>query len=665
MLLSTSNNMDDKVPPDCMASSHSSGSRHSDSAESRPRFLIPGINGKARCLLARSPQHVSSVSKSTGDLEVLKSSKNSSVMQDDSNNGKESSKKKKKKLSSTSRRRKSKKRIHEAQSSRRSLDDTYIDIAMESNRRSDFLHLRSSSGNSSSPVLATQTTSEPLLDVQDIGYQSEEVMGTLIERRNSFSYSTPPSNHRHHPVAHNSLRFLHRRDSLPKKETDDDDYLSLTQNLHNSILRRYDAQPTRTPLLGSAIASATLSSSSLVSLSSASHLYGELSPKAFADEVALSPRGHKSMSSLLYNNNSSFHRDNSAASSPCSSQDPYDLVELTALSKDDAKHVELGGPMERLYTSMSNLLGHPDWSQQDDTELLEKLHHSVHGLTSRERQKLKKSTAELPPLPLLTIIGLVNSPKRTEENESEKINKSNKAKKSSSRRKREKKERPSITTRKRRSGSRTTSSNGDVVAGAGAEQESSSRSSHSHRLHHNRRGSNGTGGQESQTSSTDPAGERQRRKNSMSDSLQGSKGEISRTSEDRHHRRRKTTSSNSTGGHDNGTSAEVEDKTSSSERRKKAHGGGSDDHHRNHKARKHRSERRKRYTIPELAEEPRSHHRYKKHSSVSALDDLPADRPSRHEKKKSLSRSSSAVDAPVSGSTSTPHRHSKTRKPDL
>jgi hypothetical protein len=89
-----------------------------------------------------------------------------------------------------------------------------------------------------------------LCDVMDIGYQSEEVLGSLRKRESQLDLptnmtSSPMTKETHSPNTLGSLHFI----SVERTKTWDkasSDVQSLTQTFHNSILKQY-SQPLRNP----------------------------------------------------------------------------------------------------------------------------------------------------------------------------------------------------------------------------------------------------------------------------------------------------------------------------------------------------------------------------------------------------------------------------------
>lgn len=327
-----------------------------DTSDSRPTFFIPGINGKARCLLAGD---------SCLQLE-LEESHGSLLCTEPKDKDRDKEKKKKKKSSDPDKRKKKRpsskmKSFHQstASESRRSLDDSEVvhQFFIARSRQESFLRFAEKER-----LLLFPHACVPRVDVQDIGCQSEEVMGSLMMSKRCHNSTENISNR---------LRFLEAERSGRKTPSG-----SLAQNLHDSILQRYTcAHPT--PRQNS------LYSTSSYMTEGSNHVPGMASHDAVATRD--SPREHKKIASLLCNN----------IESPCS----LDIEDLAAAQQDTPGGPRTMGPMERLYTSMSEM-GH-DWAKDDDefNERLERLHSSG-PLNLREKQKLGKKISDLPPIPL-------------------------------------------------------------------------------------------------------------------------------------------------------------------------------------------------------------------------------------------------------------------------
>lgn len=260
--------------------------------------------------------------------------------------------------------------------SKRSLDDSVVVdcLSIARTRHASFLPGKQETTRQAT----TQTISKPhtrlleinscsapsILDVTDIGYQTEEVMGVLRDSAAAdLRYSTSPEQKRH-----SSLQFIDAgRTGLNKKSQSD--VYSLTQNLHNAILQHYtktSPQPHRHQASTKDVACLQLT---------------DLDSQHFMlPALPMLSTYHTSMTSLLDESESS-----------CCSLDPYDLAS-TALSR--ALDI---GPMEHLYASMTRM-GH-DWSKDGD-EFNERLYSSAPVHFRRGTFQLDPASfSQLPPLP--------------------------------------------------------------------------------------------------------------------------------------------------------------------------------------------------------------------------------------------------------------------------
>ena len=252
--------------------------------------------------------------------------------------------------------------------SKRSLDDSVIVdcLSIARTRHASFLagiHGTSPTIDKHSRFLTTNSCSDPsILDVKDIGYQTEEVMGALRG-----SAAADLRQNATEQKLHNSLQFIDASRNGTNTKTQSDGY-SLTQNLHNAILQQYTTPPPPNNYLSS-------------NTDAGGRQVQDLdSHNVMLPSLPILSTYHTSLTSLL-----------DVGESSCSSLDPYDLSSA-ALSR--ALDI---GPMERLYTSMAKM-GH-DWSKDGD-EFNERLYSSAPVHFRRGTFQLDpSSTSKLPPLP--------------------------------------------------------------------------------------------------------------------------------------------------------------------------------------------------------------------------------------------------------------------------